>query len=694
MYKLIIVESPSKIKTLKKYLGSDYEIVASYGHVTKLKTSGIEGLGINTETWEANFGIDPAKKKYVKEIQEKAKKASKILIATDPDREGEAIGAYLLEILKSQNNYERIIYNEITKPAVLKALDNPQKINQDLVDAQITRRLMDRIIGFKLSGLLTKKVFNYPIKPSAGRVQSIALKLVVDKEKEIENFQPQFYAKISALLKGYNFSLQRIDALTPFENKTYLTVKKARKEMEILQQNGNQPLKLFNIEIKKTKEKNPEAYKQATVFKEAKMSSNSVKNSLQNLYEGYGDGGLISYPRTDSTRLSDDFILHARAYIFKTFGKEYINEKIKGKKGVQDAHEAIRPTDLNLTPEKAKSFLSENDFKIYNLIYTRTMKVLMKPAIFEVANYFFSFDNMIFSWQNASLVFDGFYKFLGYDYKQEIKVDSNVFQLNKVFTVQKYILEEKQTKPPARYSDGSLIDMLDKIGVGRPSTFASTLAIIKKRLYVDFQDKKFFPSEYGKIIINYLIENFSQTINESYTAFVENQLDQIAEGKIFYKDVLNQFWQSFEKNFLQVKQEVVKIELSTEKIEVQCPECGNFLKYRYNKKGVKFIGCSQFPTCRFVASETALQNGKLTTTKKIQEHIEGFVCEKCQASLVKRYSDKRKQHFIGCSQFPKCKFAVNVNYFENHLPQNQVSSSFEPEVVNLIKKEDEKEKIF
>lgn len=599
--KLLIVESPNKVKTIQKYLGDEYEVKSSVGHILKLSTKGEYHLGIDFDNWEPIMIVDSTKTKIIKELKDAAKNANEILVATDPDREGEAIAKNLVDTLKVQDKYKRIKYNEITKEAIEYAINNPLEIDENLVKAQKTRRLLDRIIGFKLSELMQKKIKNAPTMPSAGRVQSIALKLVCDREKEIELFIPIKYSKIEANIDNFNnptFYYKLADK--DFDNdNTWISPTKIEKIYNDVKTNNK--LRIIDIKITKSKEKQIIPFKQSVLYKDAKYSSQVVQSSAQSLFEH----GLISYPRTDSTRISESFIQKAKKYIAEKFGNEYVANDVKGFSGEQDAHEAIRPTNIELTPDFAKInySLNEIDAYIYTLIYNRTISAIMATPIRETHHYDLlnktATNEYYFKTSYSKLLFDGYYKVLGYPEMPSLIPN---YQIGDYLDVNEYIRLDKQTQPPARYNDGSLIKKLDDIKVGRPSTFASTVSVIKKRLFVEtHDDKTLHPTEFGKTVLEKLINGFPKTINEEYTAQVEEVLDEISDGKQDYKKLLQDFWDKFNVNYEWATETIEISILPQELVNEKCPNCGSDLIYRYTKlKKQKFIGCSNFPACRYV----------------------------------------------------------------------------------------------
>lgn len=595
---LVIVESPNKEKTIKKYLGDDYEVLASVGHIVKMSTSGDGRLGIDFENWEPKYSIEPSKKDVVERLKKHAKKADIVYIATDLDREGEAIGDNLVEFLNIKDKYKRIKYNEITKEAVLNAIAHPTIIDENLVMAQKSRRMLDRIIGFKLTNLIKTKLSNYPIAPTAGRVQSIALKLVVDRENEIRSFVPVKYHTIDAVIN---------DEITAnYFNPDNKDIDKSWILPENIDEIYNSlkgPLVVDEISTTVKNDASITPLKQAVLYKRADMSSKSAQSALQRLYEGYGDGGLISYPRTDSTRLSVPFLEGAKSYIRHLFGPEYVSETIKGIAGDQDAHEAIRPTDIGLTPKKAseKYSLSSSESKIYSLIYYTTMQAIMTVPKREILRYNLVNSGHMFKLSSSKVIFDGYLKLKGYENSKELPK----YEKGQLIDVKEYINTPHETKPPSRYNDGSLIQKLDEIKVGRPSTFATTISKIVDRKFVEKEGKALKATEFGEEVINKLIEGFPNEITEGYTARVEADLDLIAEGKMDYKFTMQQFWDRFNESYKTAELTLEKTILIPKLVGELCPEDEGQLIYKNSRQGEEFIGCNNFPDCKFTRNPKA-----------------------------------------------------------------------------------------
>ncbi|QZE12400.1 type I DNA topoisomerase [Mycoplasma sp. Ms02] len=605
MKNLVIVESPNKVKTIQKYLGEEYLVEASVGHIAELKKSGKFRLGIDLDTWTPQYTLEKGKKQLIQKLKKLASKSENVYIATDPDREGEAIGDHLVEFLDVKDKYFRIKYNEITKDAIEQAMSNPTKINDPLVNAQKARRMLDRVIGFRLSGLLRTKIANAPTSPSAGRVQSIALKLVIDREKEIQAFIPTDYYKLLALTKD-NQEAEYFNSANPDKEKNWIYPEQIE-EIKKYFETAKKELEVVDISETQRKVKALTPFKQAALYKRSPFSSGSTQSIAQRLYEGFGDGGLISYPRTDSSRLSQTFINQAHAYIAQKWGKNYISDSIKGFSGDQDAHEAIRPTDVSLTPALAAQKypeMTDTDIKLYELIYNNTLQALIKQPIRSSKSYTYQNGDYKFRNSFSSVVFDGFYVVTGVE---EDAPDPN-YQLNQIIPVENFDFSFHQTKPIPRYTDGSLIEALDEIKVGRPSTFASTIKIIKERDYVETEGSSIKPTEFGFNVLEKLINHFSDIINEEYTAHVEAELDQIADSQLEVPTVMTEFWERFTKSLDKAAEEMEKTAMAEIILPEPCPEDEGLLIVRRNKKGQKFVGCKNFPNCKFTRS---LNEGEL-----------------------------------------------------------------------------------
>ncbi|MDR3214928.1 MAG: type I DNA topoisomerase [Bacilli bacterium] len=642
--KLVIVESPSKSKTIEKYLGNDYQVLSSKGHIRDLATSGKGGLGIDIENgFIPNYIENKDKKAVIKELK-KASKNKDVLLATDPDREGEAISWHLAQILDLDvANTKRIIFNEITKDAIVKAIDNPSTIDTDLVSSQETRRMLDRIIGFKLSTLLKSKIKS----KSAGRVQSVALKLICERQKEIDAFVPEKYYTIEASFKedGKAFKAN----LEKHHNKK-IEIKTQDEAQDILSKLSNE-FKIDDIKTKTTSLKPKLTFITSTLQQEAysKINFNSKKTMriAQSLYEGIDlqneTVGLITYMRTDSYRLNQDFINSTFNYIEDKFGKEYLGTYGIGKKkdNVQDAHEGIRPTNINLEPESIKKYLSNDQYKLYELIYSRTLASLMKPAKKSSTTIILENNDYLFNANGSIQVFDGYKKVYGKfekssDVELPILIKDNILKSKKIEELQHF------TKGPSAYTESSLIKELEELKIGRPSTYASIIDTLKTRKYVLYEEKKFVPTDQGILTNEALSKFFSDIINVKYTANMEHELDEISQGDLDSIDVLTTFYQKFEPLLEDAKKNMEKVEPTP--TGEMCPECGSPMVFRQGRYG-EFEACSNYPECKYIKK-----------VAKPEPEILDELCPKCGSHLVKRYSAKTKQEFVGCSNFPKCRY--------------------------------------
>ena len=641
MTKLVIVESPAKTKTISKYLGSDYKVVSSKGHIRDLSTSGKYGLGVDIEdNFKPNYTTIKGKKKVIDELKRDAKESDFVYLATDPDREGEAISWHLYDALGLKDkDYDRIVFNEITKNAVLDALKHPRKIDNNLVNSQETRRILDRIIGFRLSKLMQYKTSG----TSAGRVQSVALKLIVDREREIQAFIKEEYWTIKANFPEFDANLETY-------NHKKLEIKNELEANEILDKLSN----TFKIESvdKKLKEKATKfPFITSTLQQEASsrinMNAKKTMSVAQKLYEGIEldteTVGLITYMRTDSTRLSDEFIKSTYDYIKTKYGEEYVGIVKKGKKteNVQDAHEAIRPTSINRTPESVRPYLSDDEFKLYRLIYYRALAYLMAPAKVEATSVVLDNNNYQFKATGQVIKFDGYLKvYSDYeDTKENTLPPLDTYKSN-VLVSNELIKEQHFTQPPARYTEAKLVKALEELGIGRPSTYATIMSNIRDRGYTKIEDKKFVPTEIGIEVTDKLQEFFSSIINVEYTANMEKDLDEIADGKLVWNNTLAEFYKKFEPLLDDAFKNMEK--QAPEETGEICPECGNPLVIRKGKYG-KFTACSNYPECKYIKQEK-------------KEVIEVCDCPNCDGKIVEKKS-KRGKVFYGCNNYPKCKTA-------------------------------------
>lgn len=641
--KLLIVESPHKSKTIEKYLGKDFKVVSSVGHIRDLSTSGKYGFGVDIDNnFKPDYKIIKGKSKLVKELKKDVKDADFVYLATDPDREGEAISWHLYDTLGlKENNYKRIVFNEVTKKAVLASFDKARKIDDNLVKSQETRRILDRIIGFRLSKLMQSKTGG----KSAGRVQSVALKLIVDREREIEAFIPEEYFEIEAHFNDF-------DAKLDTYNHKKIEIKKEIEAKEILSKLSN-AFKIESVEKKEKAKKSKFPFTTSTLEQEAssKLGFSSKKTMMiaQKLYEGINlkdeAVGLISYMRTDSIRLSDDFVKSTYSYIKDNYGSEYVGYVKKSNKteNVQDAHEGIRPTDINNVPEKIKEYLSNDEYKLYSLIYYRTLASLMKDAKIEATSVILDNNNYQFKANGQVLVFDGYLKVYSKyeDSEDKILPDFSTYKSN-VVVANNIEYTSHTTKPPARYTESKLIKEMEELGIGRPSTYAKTIDTIEERGYVTLVDKKFVPTEVGIETTDRLQEFFKDIINVEYTKNMEDDLDKIADGDLEWNKLLELFYKDFEP----------KVELAFKNMEKKkpketgelCPNCGSPLVIKRSRYG-EFIACSNYPTCKYIKN-----NEEEKEKKEVME------CPKCDGKIIEKRT-KRGKIFYGCSNYPKCDFA-------------------------------------
>lgn len=641
--KLLIVESPHKSKTIEKYLGKDFKVVSSVGHIRDLSTSGKYGFGVDIDNnFKPDYKIIKGKSKLVKELKKDVKDADFVYLATDPDREGEAISWHLYDTLGlKENNYKRIVFNEVTKKAVLASFDKARKIDDNLVKSQETRRILDRIIGFRLSKLMQSKTGG----KSAGRVQSVALKLIVDREREIEAFIPEEYFEIEAHFNDF-------DAKLDTYNHKKIEIKKEIEAKEILSKLSN-AFKIESVEKKEKAKKSKFPFTTSTLEQEAssKLGFSSKKTMMiaQKLYEGINlkdeAVGLISYMRTDSIRLSDDFVKSTYSYIKDNYGSEYVGYVKKSNKteNVQDAHEGIRPTDINNVPEKIKEYLSNDEYKLYSLIYYRTLASLMKDAKVEATSVILDNNNYQFKANGQVLVFDGYLKVYSKyeDSEDKILPDFSTYKSN-VVVANNIEYTSHTTKPPARYTESKLIKEMEELGIGRPSTYAKTIDTIEERGYVSLVDKKFVPTEVGIETTDRLQEFFKDIINVEYTKNMEDDLDKIADGDLEWNKLLELFYKDFEP----------KVELAFKNMEKKkpketgelCPNCGSPLVIKRSRYG-EFIACSNYPTCKYIKN-----NEEEKEKKEVME------CPKCDGKIIEKRT-KRGKIFYGCSNYPKCDFA-------------------------------------
>ena len=655
---LVIVESPSKSNTIQKYLGSDYKVVPSVGHIRDLSTHGKGGLGVDVDNdFKPDYVISKDKDKTVAELKRLAKKADHVYLATDPDREGEAISWHLAQELGlPETEKNRVTFHEITHDAVLEAFQNPREIDMELVHSQETRRILDRIIGFKLSGLLRSKIRS----KSAGRVQSAALKMIVDREREIEAFQVTEYWTIEAQFEKdgvrFNASLSKIDG----EKAELKTEEEAAKIVEAC--GGPFEVTAIKETAKSTKPFKP--FITSTLQQEASTKlgfpAKKTMSVAQKLYEGIdvgkGEEGLITYMRTDSPRLSDVYTKAAHGYITKKYGKEY-NGYFSAKAGsnAQDAHEAIRPTSIDNEPDKIKPYLTNDQYKLYKLIYARALASQMAPRKQLSTSVTLSQSGYDFTANGSKEQFDGWTRAYKDYYSSEEKVLPELKE-TEVLHAAEVKPERHETVPPARYTEARLIRELEEQGIGRPSTYAMIIDTIRERGYVQLKDPKarnsvFIPTEQGKLTVDSLNQFFADSImNIKYTAEMETELDEIANGDKEEVATLRRFWDEFTPLLDKAYQDMEKVK--PEEVGEACPDCGKPLVYRTSKYG-RFISCSGFPACRY--------HRNINDSEKPQPERTGRPCPKCgKGELLKRLS-RRNTYFYACDQFPACDYMESLD---------------------------------
>ncbi|MDE6284941.1 MAG: type I DNA topoisomerase [Bacilli bacterium] len=643
MKNLVIVESPAKCKTIEKYLGSDYKVVSSKGHIRDLATTGKYGLGVDVEDdFKPNYVIIKGKTKDVNALKKDIKDADTVYLATDPDREGETISWHIYdEISIPDEKYKRVVFNDITKDVVLNAIENPGKIDFNLVKSGETRRILDRIIGFRLSKLMQRKTGG----KSAGRVQSVALKLIVDREREVRAFIPREYWTIEADFASFKATLDK------YKGKE-IEIPNEEEADKILDALTND-FKIASVTEKEKNKSAKEVFKTSTLQQAASsrlgFAPSKTMKIAQQLYEGIDLGsetvGLITYMRTDSVRISDSFVQETFGYVKEKYGSEYVGYVKTGKKNenMQDAHEGIRPTSINRTPESVKSYLSADEYKLYKFIYTRALASLMKDAKTLATTVILENNEYTFKATGSVLKFDGYLKvYQEYEDSEDVVLPN--FKEYKDNTITANTIDKIQhfTKPAPRYTESSLIKELESLGIGRPSTYATIVGTIKERGYVVLKDKKFEPTEIGMETTDKLQEFFSGIVNVEYTANMERDLDEIAEAKQDNKKVLHEFYDEFEPLVKKAFEEMEK--KAPETTGEKCPECGGDLVVRNGKYG-EFVACGNYPTCKYIP-------------KTQKEVVEICKCPKCDKGMMVERKTKKGKPFYGCNNYPKCKYAL------------------------------------
>ncbi len=646
---LVIVESPAKAKTIERYLGKNYTVRASNGHVRDLPKS---QMGVDVDNnYEPKYITIRGKGEKLKELRKEAKKAEKIYLAADPDREGEAIAWHLAHALKVDETSDcRVVFNEITKDAIKQSFKQPRKIDYDLVDAQQARRILDRLVGYNISPLLWKKIKK---GLSAGRVQSVAVKMINDREKEIKAFKPEEYWSIEA---------QFLKDKEKFTGKFYgvdgkkLELKNETEVKDITNKLTEDAFTISKVN-KRERRRNPAkpfitSSLQQDAARKLNFRARKTMMTAQQLYEGIDLGrkaggitGLITYMRTDSTRISDTAIGEAATYIEEKYGKEYLGPKQKKKQqeGAQDAHEAVRPTSVLIEPSSIKDALSNDQYKLYKLIYERFLASQMAPAVMDTMTVHLNNNGVEFRATGSKVKFKGFMKVYveGTDNNKKEK-ESFLPDLNEGEKVTTKDIKPNQhfTQPPPRYTEATLVGTMEKQGLGRPSTYAPTLETIQRRGYVKLDNRRFVPTELGEIVVDVLVEYFPEITNVDFTADMETQLDSIEVGEEEWKKIIDDFYQDFRPRLEKAEEEMATIEIKDEPVGIDCEKCGHPMVYKMGRYG-KFMACSNFPECR--------------NTKPILKKI-GVTCPTCKDGEIVERKSKKNRVFYGCETYPKCEF--------------------------------------
>ncbi len=670
---LVIVESPAKAKTINKYLGSEFKVSASMGHVRDLPKA---TLGVSPDdNFKPKYVVIPDRRKILKELKEMALKADNIYLAPDPDREGEAIAWHLAQELSAKKEPLRLIFNEITKSAIVEALKKPGKIDINKVDAQQARRILDRLVGYLISPILSRKVQK---GLSAGRVQSVAVRLICEREKEIEAFIPEEYWSITAKLQKktkeksplleFMAKLEKIDAKK-------VNIPDKNEAEKILAELKDKEFIVHKI-IKKDKRQNPvPPFITSTLQQEAvrKLGFNAKKTMAvaQQLYEGLDVGeespvGIITYMRTDAVRVSQEAQSQAREYVKEVFGLPYLPPKppeYKSKKSAQEAHEAIRPTSVFKTPDKIKEYLTPDQYKLYKLIWTRFVASQMNSALLEITRVeILATNKFLFVATGTVVKFDGFMAVYteGKDEKEEEEETLPPLQEKEPLNLLELIPKQHFTQPLPRYTEATLVKTLEEKGIGRPSTYAAIITTIQDRNYVKLQEKKFYPTELGKLVTDLLIKSFPDILNAGFTAQLEEKLDKIEEGELIWTNVLNEFYTPFKDSLAKAKEAMTNVKKQQEEItSILCEKCGQPMVIKQGRFG-KFLSCSGYPKCRNLKKIEKKENGEIQIKEEEKTEV---VCEKCGKPMVIKQG--RYGKFLSCSGYPKCRNLKNIEKKEN-----------------------------
>ena len=642
---LVIVESPAKVKTINKILGSKYKVTSSMGHLIDLPKS---SLGVDVDhDFEPRLIVLRDKQKVLTKLKKEAENRNEIFIATDPDREGEAIGWNLIAFLGNEKKYYRVTFQEITKDAVSRAFEHPREFDRKLIDAQLTRRILDRIVGYKISPILWKKVGS---RLSAGRVQSVALRLIVERERAIQNFQPQEYWEILADFAKHEDD-QVLQAKLDKVDRKKIELQNQQQTEDLAEQIRQQEFQVSKIIERETRRKPQPPYITSTLQQDAfnKLGFNATRTmrTAQDLYEGMEVGeeepvGLITYMRTDSVNVSQEALGKVREFIAEQYGKDYLPEKpnrFKSKKSAQEAHEAIRPSSVLRKPQDMRPFLTDDQYKLYDLIWRRFVSSQMMPAVFLNRRIEIQGGPFLFSVSGSTLVFDGFLVTQAETRLEEAAVDLTRYKEKEDLLLKAIHPSQHFTKPPPRYSDASLVKALEEEGIGRPSTYASIIQTLVYRNYAQRERNYFKATELGMLIYDLLIQYFARIMDVGFTAKMEGRLDQIEEGQLNHVHLLREFYDDFKKELSHASETMERTQSFSDKV---CPQCQRQMVVKWGRRG-KFLSCSGFPKCKYAEP--------ITTGVKCP--LEG-----CDGELVKRRSH-RGQSFYGCTKYPQCTFTDN-----------------------------------
>ena len=659
---LVIVESPTKVRTLKKYLGKDFEIKASVGHVKDLPK---KRLGVDKENdFTPEYEVIRGKGKILKELKSAASKVEDIYLAPDPDREGEAIAWHIAQELKkgrkkNGRRFHRVLFHELTKNAVLKAIESPVELNKNRFESQQARRILDRLVGYELSPLLWEKVRR---GLSAGRVQSVAVKIICDREREIQNFVPEEYWTITVKAEGAN--------PPPFDLKLWgrsgkkIEIKDGDSAEKIVKELRAQDLVVKEVKRRERKKNPPAPFITSTMQQDAArrlgFSAKKTMTLAQRLYEGIelgksGPVGLITYMRTDSVRVADEAVSKARAFISEKFGKEFVpkgQRRLKKAKLAQDAHEAIRPTNVNRTPESLKGVLEPDLWRLYDLIYRRFLASQMAPALYDQTTIKAQAGPYELRATGSILKFPGFLKVYGEEASKEGEGLLPELEEGERLKVHEITPRQHFTQPPPRYSEASLIKTLEEKGIGRPSTYAAIISTIQDKEYVKLEKRRFVPTELGFLVTDLLTAHFPEILDTDFTAEMEKGLDKVEEGQVSWVELLKRFYSTFSSRLEKARQEMVSVKSKGVETDVKCDQCGAPMVIKYGRTG-EFLACSRFPECKNTTNFQRDENGAIR--KVSGEEPTSFVCDKCGAPMVKKKG--RYGEFLACSGYPECKNA-------------------------------------